>query len=1649
MKLHLPIALLAAIVSSQFAVAASTTQASANASGVTFDNSNPGHANVTISANAGDLTGYYMYGTYGSNPVGAGIIGAAASGQDTKDDAPYEKFESATITMNGGKLGTLSGHGVQGNAVTGDTTVIMNGGSTGLIVGGTAYTNKANRDVTVLGTSPEGWDVTDFAYKANYGKETDESIQKQNINIEVNGGTVGQIRGTHSGHSQVHLYTDDGYLTQLHKSGDADAIAKYMQSNPLALSGNVNIDVNGGSIIAKNAGDSETAAIYGGGGTGFSVDGSVNIAVGGDANLVGDIIAGSSNNYTFVGSTNTVISGGSIKGNVYGGGDGSDPKSNVAGGQAPLVKNGTTVVLSGGTIDGDVYAAGLKDQVNGGTNVVIKNGGTKVTGTISGMGVDSEVNGERLLSIENSAGINVSWNQFQDFNAVEFTNSEIEFGTLSEAFEKVSAEGSWLEGKFEDGEVQLNANNSWLEIGGSLTTTEGSSITNTKKPMTVDGTATFNGTTIGNSTIKATENVIVGDGSSVTGSTLNAANGSLAVSNATVTDSTLTGATYGAIVGSTVSGSSVAAQELVVNTSATITDSTLTADNNLIIERSTVSGSSATSTYLFVQNGAEITDSTLTADKNVFIANGSTVSGSSVTSTTAGISVTGSTLTNADLYAREGKVTITDSSYTNSSGANYIVGGSVSIEDTTITSTKDTLFIKGDTTIANGDFSLSGGSVYFYDDVKADKDSSFVVNKGVLTFGDNADDVVTLNGSAVENNGGTIHAYGKIDANNAGISATAGATHFHNVVEATGTAITAQGGAAMHFDEKVVLDGSKVTTLIDSSNSQGVIKFHDDVEATGTVFEVIGGSGLTFEGNVLLNGDNKLIVNPGEKGYYNRNFSFLGDTVTANGNNLIMGGVTMGADTVMTATNGTLTIHANNGSSSSAPTSTLTNLQVGENGKINVSASKGYLKMTGTSSITNLALDGVWGGTISGKVNVAEKVTITDNGTASLDITSTGSLKTSEFASTGGVITNSGTLTVNNSTTLTDTSLTNNKGTTTLKGSVTASGSNVVSQGGTVNFSGTVESTNSTYYAHGGNINFSNEGNTLTANGGSVVVDKGVVRFGGQYNHNGLVTSNGATFEAIKNSYSDNSVMYFHSAVDANDGTVISALGGTMYFERELDVEGTTITAGKSEAGIGGTIYLQDDVIAKDSHFIVNGGSGMNFKGNVELNGGNTLEVQSSNSAFFTFSGEKVTVNGDNTIAGGLTMGKDTVLTAESGVLNIVTDPEIKENGSYNPQTLRLNNLQIAENAAEGTKINVTANRGQLSIGGDSTVNNLSIDRATTELSGNLNVGGMEIHSTRNQYGVVGTVDFKGAEGTETNIGTMKLTSGTDGEMTHSGDGTVNVGHMLSDMPAPTVPESAINYEIKQTGNGTMSFGGWWATGASSIKMSQTGQGNININSVGANIDSMTQSGGGTVTVDSVAAHIGSLDVSEGSTFENMCSVTLNDVAISDATLFNAGSMSMDSLVLENATLLFAVSSFDDASSMINYNGADLTGYRTGTISAADMIQSFGVVMSGDDAAGLLQQWGSEVEFSFTLAKGSDLFEKEFAYVLEQNLAEFTITLGDAAELSFADGEIKDITVEDTENGVVVKGTAVIPEPTTATLSLLALAALAARRRRR
>jgi len=155
MKLKLPLILLGAVL-------AATAQATDR---VTFDNSKKGHANVTIKKDAGNMSDYYMYGTYLTNPVGIGVVGGAASGWDHENNAPIEKFESATVTMKGGEnLEYLCGYGLPGSAVEGDTTINMEDGHVKFIVGGYHYAAGANRDRDPYGIDP-GYDHTKFGYK--------------------------------------------------------------------------------------------------------------------------------------------------------------------------------------------------------------------------------------------------------------------------------------------------------------------------------------------------------------------------------------------------------------------------------------------------------------------------------------------------------------------------------------------------------------------------------------------------------------------------------------------------------------------------------------------------------------------------------------------------------------------------------------------------------------------------------------------------------------------------------------------------------------------------------------------------------------------------------------------------------------------------------------------------------------------------------------------------------------------------------------------------------------------------------------------------------------------------------------------------------------------------------------------------------------------------------------------------------------------------------------------------------------------------------------------------------------------------------------------------------------------------------------------
>ncbi|MBR1997755.1 MAG: PEP-CTERM sorting domain-containing protein, partial [Akkermansia sp.] len=64
-----------------------------------------------------------------------------------------------------------------------------------------------------------------------------------------------------------------------------------------------------------------------------------------------------------------------------------------------LIKGDTNITLSGGTVTGNVYAGGQDDIINGNTNVTVLGAGTQVDGTVSGGGDNSTIAGDRNLKI--------------------------------------------------------------------------------------------------------------------------------------------------------------------------------------------------------------------------------------------------------------------------------------------------------------------------------------------------------------------------------------------------------------------------------------------------------------------------------------------------------------------------------------------------------------------------------------------------------------------------------------------------------------------------------------------------------------------------------------------------------------------------------------------------------------------------------------------------------------------------------------------------------------------------------------------------------------------------------------------------------------------------------------------------------------------------------------------------------------------------------------------------------------------------------------------------------------------------------------------------------------------------------------------------
>jgi hypothetical protein len=226
-----------------------------------------------------------------------------------------------------------------------------------------------------------------------------------------------------------------------------DAYLEFLQTLALVTNSFVTID---GSATVKGS-------VYGGSESGFvqhDTNVSVNAGTIGETNTYGDVFGGGKGLETFAeagevkGTTTVIISGGTMYGSVYGGGElgevGTINKANIRSyiweentgkcdvtidGATAVIKGSvfgagrgkpdsfwcekamvyeTNVIMSGGTVEGNVYGGGEKGRVENNTEVTIGDE-TKtpvVKGSVFGAGMGLETHGYSAL-VRNNATVNI------------------------------------------------------------------------------------------------------------------------------------------------------------------------------------------------------------------------------------------------------------------------------------------------------------------------------------------------------------------------------------------------------------------------------------------------------------------------------------------------------------------------------------------------------------------------------------------------------------------------------------------------------------------------------------------------------------------------------------------------------------------------------------------------------------------------------------------------------------------------------------------------------------------------------------------------------------------------------------------------------------------------------------------------------------------------------------------------------------------------------------------------------------------------------------------------------------------------------------------------------------------------------------------
>lgn len=478
-----------------------------------------------------------------------------------------------------------------------------------------------------------------------------------------------------------------------------------------------------------------------------------------------------------------------------------------------------------------------------------------------------------------------------------------------------------------------------------------------------------------------------------------------------------------------------------------------------------------------------------------------------------------------------------------------------------------------------------------------------------------------------------------------------------------------------------------------------------------------------------------------------------------------------------------------------------------------------------------------------------------------------------------------------------------------------------------------------------------------------------------------------------------------------------------------------------------GTVNLHTNGNSKygNTHFVVydtQDSKQVNIQSELKVNGG-TVSLGHADGTYLQTSFGKLTYSGDMWVAGELIYVKDA---------NIESS-QITQNGG----TLKVQGDSVS---VGGLNINQTGGSMSISSGayhdladyGKSIITQNSTDKKTE-----MNLG--VIRAYNSQYKVI-------KEKLTENGVKVELKPSID--LTQSGVGTINLEGVDFTAEITASPEKS---NISQSGGGIINLNGEYKGVTFDITLNGKG-GTLNVNS--------------NLSVGTVTQAAGTINVAENAT------LTADQIVVTSGTFVNKGTInytpSAAMLALGSAedNALLALAGTTEGADIVVAGGqfvnignvGDVLVQEGGTLtieagSTANSITMEGgqIDITGDSSTGSLTLNGGVINFvdgaTVTLSEGATLDISENATIMItvdssvlQDLAgkDFTLFAGvdNAAEalgnadIVFTDGvEEKEVTISSGSTSGSITVTEVVPEPTTATLSLLALAALAARRRRK